>query len=890
MALSPGSRIGPYEIVSPIGAGGMGEVFRARDTKLGRDVAIKSLPALFAQDPERLARLQREAQVLASLNHPNIAHVYGLEDSSGSPALVMELVPGEDLAVRIGRGPIPLREALPIARQVAQALEAAHDQGVVHRDLKPANIKVSDDGVVKVLDFGLARMASEVTGGRGGSGAERTEGTEATMTSPAMTQMGMILGTAAYMAPEQAKGRAVDRRADMWAFGVVLYEMLTGRRAFDGGDVTEVLASVIKDTPALDALPAGTPDSIRRLIGRCLQKDRAARLADAGTARFEIAEAIQAPASAAPPVSGAPPARRRLGAMAIIGGALIAAAAGGLGWWLKPQPASRPLPLGRFAVPLPSTVVFTRNTHHFVAISPDGSRVGYIANAQLHTRAIDQFESTVVPGVRDPFEVFFSPDGREIGFFADGKLQKIALTGGSPFTIAATPSPTGIDWSEDGWILYSMPGSIMRVRADGGTPEEIVKRVSAERYANPQLLPGGRAVLYTASPGVSLWDDAEVIVESLETHERTVVLRGATDARYLPEGYLVFARGGDLFGVPFDLATLKTTGPRVQLVSGVAGTTGALSGSYQYGVSNNGTLVYSPGSASADFELVLVHANGREEQLTVAAGMNYPRASPDGTRISFMAMKGGNSDVYIRDRTRGAQSPLTFEAARDLSPVWTPDSKRIVYASAREGAQNIYVQPADGTGTAERITTHTNDQYPYAVTPDNTVLYIELTPSNSYDIMAVSLSGDRTPRPLLNKPTDERRPAISPDGKWLAYQTNESSSFEVFVTPYPNVGGGRWQVSVGGGSSPQWHPNGKEIFYRQGQTIQRVPVKTEPTFSVGVAQRFGSISMTPDAAGMTYSVTPEGSVLLVRPVPGASGPAEYRVVMNWIEDVRARVK
>jgi len=883
MALRTGSRLGVYEIIGEIGAGGMGQVYRARDTKLGRDVAIKALPDLFASDPERLARLQREAQVLASLNHPNIAQIYGLEESSGIRALVMELIPGEDLAARIARGPVPVAEALRIATQIADALEAAHEQGIIHRDLKPANIKVSDDGVVKVLDFGLAKaLAPE-------SSASPDAMQSPTLTARA-TQLGVILGTAAYMSPEQAKGKPVDRRADMWAFGVVLYEMLTGRRAFDGGDISEVLASVIKDAPPLDKLPPDTPAAVRRLLQRCFQKERRERLADAATARMEISEALAAAAPSAAPLAAAPP-RRRLDPVTIAGAIGLAALAGVLAWWLKPTPATPALPIARASVVLPANMSWTRLTQHVIAVSPDGTRVGFIANSQLYVRRLDQFDATVISSVRDPSEVFFSWDNEWVGFFAEGKLQKVALTGGTPMTICNTGNLTGAHWAPDNTIVFSLAGQIMRVPAASGTPETIVKRIDNDRLGSPQLLPGGRAVLFSTVSGGKPWDEGEIVVEQLDTHERTVILRGGSDARYVAAGFLVYGRASDLFAVPFDLATLKTRGAPVPLVNGVASAIAGLTPAYQFGISDAGHLAYVSGAAVADLQLMWIGRDGHETVIATEPGASYPRVSPDGTKIAFMGTVAGNSDIFIRERARNARSRLTFDPARDLAPVWTHDSKRIVYASARDTGQNLYVQSADGTGTTERLTTSPNDQYPYAITSDNqTVIYIELSPETSYDIYSVSLTGDRKPKPLLATQFDERRPSLSHDDKWMVYQSNESGAFELFVRPFPNVDSGRWQVSVGGGSSPLWASNGKEIYYRQGQSIMRVGVQTTPEVVPGIPAKFYDVTLPNDAAGMTYAIAPDGSVVAIKPPSGATGPLEYRIVLNWIEDVKARVK
>lgn len=577
----------------------------------------------------------------------------------------------------------------------------------------------------------------------------------------------------------------------------------------------------------------------------------------------------------------------------MLAGSLLLAAVAALGaWFLKPAPAPPAPRVSRFAQALPPSVNWTRQTQHVLAIAPDGSRVAYIANSQLFVRAMDQFDATPIASVRDPSEVFFSHDGQWIGFWADGKLQKVALTGGAPVPLCPTGNVTGVSWNSDEWIVFSLTDKVLRVSAGGGTPETLVSRTKAERFGSPQLLPGGRAVLYSMTPSGSLWDDAEIVVEQLDTHTRTVVGRGGSDAHYLPGGYLIYGRSGDLYAVSFDLATLKSNGTPTTIINGAAGAIAGLSGEYQYGVSDTGTLAYISGTSVSDLQLTWVGRDGKETPIAVVSGANYPRVSPDGTRIAFMATVGGNADIFVRERARNAQSRLTFDAARDISPVWTPDGKRIIYASARDGGQNLYWQAADGTGAAERLTTSTSDQFPYTVTPDGkSVIYIELNGGTSYDIMAVPLMGDRKPRALLATQFDERRPSLSPDGKWMVYQSNESGQFELFVRPYPNVDGGRWQVSAGGGSSPIWSPDGREIFYRQGQTIQHVAVQTSPVFSAGTPSQLFQTLLPVDSAGMSYGIAPDGKQFIIaKPETGTSGPVEYRIVLNWTEELRARVR
>jgi len=881
MPLHPGDRLGPYEILSAIGAGGMGEVYRARDTKLDRDVAIKILPDLFAQDAERLVRFEREAKTLASLNHPNIAQIYGIEER----ALVMELVEGEDLSAHIARGPITLAEALPIARQIADALEAAHESGIIHRDLKPANIKVRPNGAVKVLDFGLAKAMDPAGSSAAGDAAMNSP----TLTARA-TQMGMIIGTAAYMAPEQAKGKAVDRRADVWAFGVVLYEMLTGKRAFAGDDVSETLASVLKDTPSVASLPTDVPSSVKRLLRRCLEKDRAKRLDSMGAARLEIEEAMAGDPAPGATITAAPKAASRLD-LRMIAAALALAIVTGVGaWLLKPTPAVPHAGPARFAISLPKDVTYTRPGSHVVAIAPDGSRIAYIAGNQLLIRALDQLEPVVVAGVRDPSEVFFSPDSQWIGFYQNPRIWKVAITGGAPVPVCEAQTLSGASWSDDE-ILFAQAAGIMRVAAAGGTPELLIATAEGTGLVStPRRVPGSDDVIFSRTRAVANWDEADIVVWSPGGAER-VIVRGGSDPRVLPTGHLVYGRRGELLVVPVDLSTLVTEGTPVTFVSGVPGASGGVTGTRQYGVSDTGTLVHVSGGVDEQTDLIWSDRQGREDVLVTEIQAAYPRVSPDGERIAYSAPVAGNTDVYIYEWARKARSRLTFDVALDQAPVWSADGKRIIYASGRNaGAANLYWQPADGTGTAERLTTGPNQQWPYAVTRDGkTLIYIELGPKTSYDIYAISLTGDRTPRPLLTSPADERRPTLSPDDKWMAYQSDESGTFEIFVRPFPDVNGGRWQVSAGGGASPIWGADLHEIFYRSGQDVFRVGVSTSPTFAPAAPVKMLGSFFRPDTSGMQYGLAPDGKrFVLIKAHGSGDVRSEYHVVMNWFDDVRTR--
>jgi len=594
MALTSGTRLGAYEVVSLLGEGGMGQVYRARDTRLKRDVAIKVLPDQLAADPERLSRFQREAELLATLNHPNIAAIYGLEESDGERAIVLELVEGETLAEQIVRAPAPLDDALRIARQIVDALEAAHDRGVVHRDLKPANIKITPDGKVKVLDFGLAKML------------ESPNASPITSMSPTMsvqaTYAGVILGTAAYMSPEQARGKLVDRRTDVWAFGCVLFEMLSGKRAFDtGGDtVSDAVAAVLMKEPDWSLLPATTPPHIASLLRRCLQKDVQKRVPHIGVARLEIDEGSASSTQTAAVTTAAPLWRR---AMPVATGVLLAAALGAVAWWrLKPD-AVQPI-VSRFVVTLPEGQNFTNTGRHAIAISPDGTAIAYTANQRLYVRAIGDFEARPIQGIDEsnvPINPVFSPDGRSIAFYAGGEqtIKRIAVSGGAPVTLGTFTNPIGMSWGPDG-ILLCQPKGIMRLSPNGGTPEVLLAVKPDEVAHGPQMLPGGKAVLFTLAKTRSedRWDAADVVVQFLPAGPRKTVIQGGTHARYLPTGHLVYALRGVVFAVPFDLQRLEVSGGPVPIVEGVRRAPVGATGAAQFSVSANGSLVYMPGPVS----------------------------------------------------------------------------------------------------------------------------------------------------------------------------------------------------------------------------------------------------------------------------------------------------
>ena len=866
MPLSAGTRLGPYEILTPLGAGGMGEVYRARDAKLNRDVAIKVLPATFANDAERLSRFEREAQVLASLNHPNIAAIYGVEER----ALVMELVEGEAL-----QGPLPVEEALGLARQLAGALEYAHEKGIVHRDLKPANIKVTPEGKLKVLDFGLAKAMAE-------DQAAPSTSDSPTLTAAATTRVGTILGTAAYMSPEQARGKAVDKRTDIWAFGCVLYETLTGTQVFGGATVSDSVAKILEREPDWQALPESTPANIRHLLKRCLQKDPKNRLRDIGDARLEM----DAPA-AEPAVALRPRSWERAVLLSLV--ALLSCVAV---WALLRHTTPEPSTVTRVTVALPPGEKLILDRQPAMAFSPDGTRLVYRAGrgvtSQLFLRALDRFETTPIPGTEDADGPFFSPDGQWLGFFAGGKVKKVSLSGGTPFTLADAMLPRGASWGLDDTIVFSprTPSGLVRIPAAGGVQPEEVTTLSTGEMSHrwPELLPGGQAVLFTVWTGAGI-DDAHVDVQSLKTGERRVLIKGGVNGHYLAAGFLVFARGGAMLAVPFDVTRLEVTGPPVPMIEGVAMHPGT--GAAQFSLSKSGSILFVPGGErAANTTLCWVDRKGVAQPIPAPArGYVNPKLSPAGRRLA-VGIEEGKPGVWIYDLERDT-SMLLFRTGGVPAPSWTRDGKRVAFRSNVGGQTGLFWMPADGSGVPERLTTG-NAEYPGSWSLDGRVLAASGGDSKSWDLWVLPMDGDRKPRPFLQTPFNEGGGMFSPDGRWLAYTSNESGREEVYIQAYPGSGA-KWQVSAEGGVQPVWAQNGKEIFYRNQDKMMAVAVVTQPEFRASKPTlvfegRYekGIYPFIPN-----YDVASDGRFLMIKSSV-ESAPTQLNFVQNWFEELKGR--
>jgi Tol biopolymer transport system component len=926
MALLSGTRLGPYVVPAQIGVGGRGEVYRATDTKLKRQVAIKISPPAVAADTDRLARFQREAEVLASLNHPNIAGIYGLEEGGGVSALVMELVEGEDLSEIIDGsrpGALSLPDALNIARQIAEALEAAHERGIIHRDLKPQNIKVRADGTVKVLDFGLAKAMEPAHGS--GLKAHGDLSDSPTITSPAMTQMGMILGTAAYMSPEQAKGRAVDKRADIWAFGVVLYEMLSGKRAFKGDDVSETLASVLKDTPPIDALPPTMPPRLTRLIARCLDRDVRTRLRDIGEARIEIARIeVGAPDSAATAIPASTMTRSAwsralpwvVAAAAVVVATLLAVPAVR---HLGEAPAD--VRQTRFFISPPDAwQLMVRSDQSAespvpLAVSPDGRRMAFVAvgpdgKSQLWVRSLDTLTAQALAGTDGASSPFWSPDSRFVGFFGGGKLKKIAVAGGPAVTLCDAPNNRGGAWGRDDVLVFNPANTsaLQKVPSAGGVPTAATVLAPGERaHRRPFFLPDGRHFLYSAPTGVGETARGEnglpIYLASLDSTERKLLLHADANNVLYAREHLLFLRATTLMAQPFDLSRLTVTGEPVPIAEQIQ-LSGTVPPNGFFSASDGGVLAYATGARGAlDRQLTWFDRAGKVIGLVEKPGQyNTVALSPDGTRVAVgradpQAAGTGrgaglaNADLWVHEFARSTSTRLTFDPALDGFAAWSPDGSRIAWSTMRDGPYNLYQKASNGMGADEALLRSGDNKFAYDWSPDgHSLLFNMIGPtSRNSQLWVLPLAGEKREPTIYLEQTGVNffQARFSPDGRFVAYSSNASGISEVYVQPFPAAGSGKWMVSQGGGAQPRWRRDGKELFYiALDSKVMAVPVATAQVFTNGHPK---ALFTAPIWGGGTvinvtrYDVTADGQKFLVNVLPPetTAAPSPITVVLNW---------
>ena len=890
--IKPGARLGHYEILSALGKGGMGEVWRARDTTLDRDVAIKALPDALAQDPDRLSRLEREAKLLAALNHPNVAAIHGLERWNGTLFLVLELVEGPTLEERLVQGPglraqgLPVDEALTLALQIAESLEAAHGKGIVHRDLKPANIKVTPEGRVKVLDFGLAKAVEPASdAGAGETAAE--------------TRTGVVMGTPSYMSPEQARGEAVDAQTDIWAFGAVLYQLLSGISPFGRKTTADTLAAVLGTQPDYSLLPTETPAAIRALLRRLLEKNQKRRLQHMGDVRIQVEDALTA-APAETTLDGTGPAvtrRPRLGTMGAV--ALASVLVAGLAGWLVSERLDERAPIEPvwLSMPFVDPPYFQPFALRHVAISDDGSRIAYASASRLWTRRMDEKEATSIgPAGGSPF---FSPDGEWVGLVREPGLVKVPVGGGPPVVVAAiSDRMAGATWRADDTIVFATSEGLFQVNADGGDARGLLKperQRKEQLLAWPHFMPDGRSVLFTIIPDDGGASGARIASLNLETLEVTAVLTGGTDARYVSTGHLVYASGSLLKAVAFDAAGGRVLGEPISL-PGIDLGIPAANGVADFALSQTGTLVYLPTTAEVPGDLrgrlrtlSWIDREGREQPLPLKpASYGYPRVSPDGARAAVEIFTNGNRDIWILNLERLILTQLTDGPTEDMLAVWSPDSERVFFASDRAGSFDVYSQSSDGATPARVEFAGPVFHAPQSVTPDGTRLIVY---EAFKDTGVATIGQPNRLDPLLYRESDDRLVQVSPDGNWIVYESDESGKqFEVFIRPFPNVNESREQVSSGGGRYPVWGPKGDELFYINiDGEMMAVPVTRSPALRLGRATKlFQSDKPPARRSGLPYSVSPrDGRFLVVKTVPDEQrGSTDVSVILNFFELLR----
>jgi serine/threonine-protein kinase len=919
MPLTAGAKLGPYEILSRAGAGGMGEVYKARDTRLNRTVAIKVLPSDLTDDPAARQRLEREARAIAALSHTNVCPLFDIGHQDGTDYLVMEFLEGETLAHRLTRGKLPLDQALEYGIQIADALAAAHRADIIHRDLKPGNIMLTKSGA-KLLDFGLAKP---------GPSAALPAGFSMVPTGQHnLTERGTIVGTFQYMAPEQLEGEEADVRTDIFSFGAVLYEMVTGKPAFAGKTHSSLISAILRDQPqpVSDLEPLAAPQ-LDHVLARCLAKSPEARWQDARDLSTELSWVRDRS------LLGLPSGReeRRTASRRVKTGLIVAAcvlagiAAGGLAAriWTR-EPGSAPLvtrtlvstaPAERLqALPMDRAVGEGRPSRTTIIWSPDGRSIVFSGaegdRQQLYVRSLDRLTAAALPSTEGASDPFFSPDGRWIGFWSGGALKKIALGegGGAATTICNAPKLFGASWGADGTITYSIgEQGLWQVAASGGTPKLLARPDSHKgelKYMLPQNLPGTPAILFTVThTPFPTWDDTDVVLQVLTTGDRKILVHGGADGRYAPTGHVLYVRQGTLMAVPFDLRHLEVTGGGVALIAGVMQSAHTLnemseSGAAQFSVSAAGSLLYVPGGMFPSPERSLVWVDRKGSTQTLALPLRpymSPRVSPDGHRIVLWTQ--GDRNIWVLDLLRGVLTRLTSEG-RNARAIWTPDGTRITYGSATAGPENLYWRAADGSGSAERLTTSESQDTVASWTPDGrTLLFMELNQTTGYDLWTLS-ANDRRRRPLLQTPFNEQYADFSPDGRWMAYTSNESGRSEVYVQPYPGPGP-RQQVSTDGGTAPAWSRTGGELYYMTSESLggQAAParmmvvsVRTRPTFQAGAPKvlfegKYGAAANVRD-----YDVTADGRFLMIQQKERAPATPDAMIfVQNWVEELKREV-